>query len=75
MNYHGYKNSGIRYALFLKKLHYHSSICLQVVARGSLYQPKETEEGAYMKNCEKKLINQLDIGSFMKPPREQSSGN
>jgi hypothetical protein len=48
MNYHGYKNSGIRYryAVIKKKLHYHSSICLQVVeeVRKSLNQPKKQKK-------------------------------
>ena len=46
--------------LFSKNLHYHSSICLQVVVRRSLNQPEEAEESAYMRNCEKKLNDQLD---------------
>ena len=67
--------------LFSKNLHYHSSICLQVVeeVRRSLNQPEEAEESAYMRNCEKQqLIDQLDpliyygiSKGVMKPPHEQ----
>jgi hypothetical protein len=74
--------SGMR--LFSNKLHYHSSICQQIVGevRRSLNQSEEAEEIAYMRTCEKKLIDQLDplinygiSKGVMKPPCEQSSGN
>jgi hypothetical protein len=81
MNYHGYKNSGIRYICSYFQKNYiitHQYVCRLLKKFGGVRINLKKQK----RTCEKKLIDQLDVLIYygiskgvMKPPCEQSSGN